>query len=102
MIAHAPDLAVVLARGQFGFTIAFLISRRVKGRGALTTMFLIPTPRTSSSAVETEMTGSFLASSPASANCFQNVTAAATSPTVVIRCRTHCCGIRWEKCAPHQ
>src|SRR4051794_14784212 len=25
-----------------GFTIAFLISRRVKGRGALTTMFLIP------------------------------------------------------------
>src|SRR4051794_19708257 len=26
----------------FGFTIAFLISRRIKGRGALTTMFLIP------------------------------------------------------------
>jgi hypothetical protein len=37
-------------------------------------MFLIPTPRTSSSAVETEITGRFLEFSPESVNCFQNAT----------------------------
>src|SRR3954452_2609191 len=37
LVVGAVGLQTVL-----GFTIAFLISRRVKGRGALTTMFLIP------------------------------------------------------------
>ena len=37
-------------------------------------MLSTPTPLTSSSAVDTEMTGSDLASRPESLNCFQNAT----------------------------
>src|SRR4030095_7669139 len=35
-------VGAVLLQTLIGFAIAFLISRRTKGRGALTTMFLVP------------------------------------------------------------